>query len=74
MRLFFVILLGAAALWTGCTRTTGLPAVGSEQYRELCSAFYLGLTALQSGEDINARKGLTRATEIAPGEPASWAD
>ena len=34
--------------------------------------FYLGLAALQSGEDVNARKGLTRATELAPGEPAGW--
>ncbi len=74
MRLFFVILLAASTFWTACTRTNGLPAVGSEQYRNLCSAFYLGLTGLQSGEDVNARQGLTRATEIAPGEPASWAD
>jgi cytochrome c-type biogenesis protein CcmH/NrfG len=74
VRLFFAIALAASLFWTACTRTTGLPAVGSEQYRDLCSAFYLGLTGLQSGEDINARKGLTRATEIAPGEPAGWAD
>ena len=36
----------------------------------MCSAFYLGLAALQSGEDVRARSGLMRATEIAPGEPA----
>jgi Flp pilus assembly protein TadD len=66
----FAILL----LCSGCNRRSSLPAVGSTQYRDLCSAFYLGLAALQSGEDVNARNGLTRATEIAPGEPASWVD
>ncbi len=48
--------------------------VGTDRYRDLCAAFYLGLAALQSGEDVNARKGLTQATQIAAGEPAGWAD
>ncbi len=65
---------GALLFWTACSRNSNLPAVGSDQYRQLCAAFYLGLAALQSGEDVNARKGLTRATELAPGEPAGWAD
>ena len=55
-----------------CSHWSKLPQVGSEQYRNLCSAFYLGLAALQSGEDVNARKGLTEATRIAPAEPAGW--
>jgi hypothetical protein len=29
---------------------------------------------LQAGEDVRAREYLSRATQIAPGEPASWAD
>ncbi|MEO8660804.1 MAG: FG-GAP-like repeat-containing protein [Bryobacteraceae bacterium] len=57
---------------SGCSRRSSLPQVGSNEYRELCSAFYLGLAALQSGEDVNARKGLSRAIEIAPEEPAGW--
>lgn len=57
---------------SGCNKRYGLPAPESAEYRQFCSAFYLGLAALQSGEDVNARKGLQRATEIAPGEPASW--
>ena len=69
--------IGAAAVLIslivfGCRRTGNVPAVGSDKYRELCSSFYLGLAALQSGEDVNARTGLTRATQIAPGEPAGW--
>ncbi|HEU0119081.1 MAG TPA: FG-GAP-like repeat-containing protein, partial [Bryobacteraceae bacterium] len=58
--------------FSSCNSRSGLPAPGSPAYREFCSAFYLGLAALQSGEDVNARKGLQRATEIAPGEPAGW--
>lgn len=61
-------------LCSRCGRHSSLPAVGSNEYRELCSAFYLGLAALQSGEDLNARRGLSRAIEIAPGEPAGWVD
>ncbi len=65
-----VLLIGVA-----CRHApSGLPAVGSDQYRSLCAAFYLGLSALQSGEDVHARQGLTEATTIAPGEPAGWAD
>jgi Tfp pilus assembly protein PilF len=61
-------------LCSGCTRHSSLPSADSKEYRDLCSAFYLGVATLQSGEDVNARKGLTRATEIAPEEPAGWVD
>jgi Tfp pilus assembly protein PilF len=61
-------------LCAGCNRHSTVPAAESKEYRDLCSAFYLGLAALQSGEDVRARTGLTRATEIAPGEPAAWVD
>ncbi len=75
LRFLTTFLVGIALLYTGCSRQhSDIPAIGSDAYRALCSAFYLGLAALQSGEDVNARKGLTRATELAPGEPAGWAD
>ncbi len=38
------------------------------------SAFYVGLGALQTGDDIRAQDKLQLATKIAPGEPASWAN
>ncbi|MEB2364342.1 MAG: FG-GAP-like repeat-containing protein [Bryobacterales bacterium] len=60
------------AAGSGCNERPGLPSPGSAEYRQFCSAFYLGLAALQSGEDVNARRGLERATQIAPGEPAGW--
>lgn len=57
----------------GCGNS-GLPRPGSKAYADLCSSFYLGLAGLQSGEDVRAREYLSRSTQIAPGEPASWAD
>jgi Tfp pilus assembly protein PilF len=64
----------AGAALAGCNRNRGVPAQDSQAYKDLCSAFYLGLAALESGEDTRARSGLTRATEVAPGEPAGWVD
>ena len=58
----------------GACRNSGLPKAGSKSYADLCSAFYLGLAGLQAGEDVRAKEYLTRATQIAPGEPAGWAD
>lgn len=55
-------------------RNSGLPKPGSKTYADLCSAFYLGLAGLQAGEDVRAKEYLARSTEIAPGEPAGWAD
>lgn len=74
VKLLSSVLLCTALFTAACKRSSDLPTVGSGRYRELCMAFYLGLAALQSGEDVNARKGLTRATEVAAGEPAGWAD
>lgn len=60
--------------FNACARNAGLPEPGSKEYRDLVSAFYVGLAGLQTGEDVRAKEKLTRATEIAPGEPASWAN
>jgi Tfp pilus assembly protein PilF len=72
--LLLAVALLIVLICSACNRHSSLPTVESKQYRDLCSAFYLGVAALQSGEDVNARKGLTRATEIAPEEPAGWVD
>src|SRR5215470_9805514 len=68
VKLFLLFL----SLLAACGRHAGLPAPDSKEYRELSTSFYLGLAALESGEDVHARQGLTRATELAPGEPAAW--
>ncbi len=41
---------------------------------EAVRAFYVGLAALQVGDDVRAGKELTRATELAASEPAAWAN
>ena len=71
---FLLLAVCVAAFAAACSRHAGLPDVESKQYAELCAAFYTGLASLQSGEDVRAQEELTRATQIAPGEPAGWAD
>ena len=66
-------LVSIALLLTACT-SSGLPKPDSKEYRNLVTAFYVGLAGLQTGEDVRAREKLTEATKIAPGEPASWAN
>lgn len=69
------ILLGVfCALFTGCHSHRDLPEPSSKSYDEFVSAFYVGLSALQVGNDVLADSSLQQATQIAPGEPAGWAD
>src|SRR5205085_11903063 len=63
-----------AALTAGCRRAEKLPAQTSQEYRDAVRAFYVGLAALQAGEEGRAEEGLTRVTQLAPGEPAAWAN
>jgi Tfp pilus assembly protein PilF len=65
-----VLLIACAA----CTRSSGLPKPDSKEYRDLVAAFYVGLAGLQTGEDVRGKEKLTLATQIAPGEPAGWAN
>jgi tetratricopeptide (TPR) repeat protein len=51
-----------------------LPRPGSETYREMVSAFYAGVAALDVDATEQAKTSLTRATELVPAEPAAWAD
>jgi tetratricopeptide (TPR) repeat protein len=51
-----------------------LPRPGSENYREMVSSFYAGVTALDVNANEQARISLSRATELVPEEPAAWAD
>ena len=71
-RLVAAVLAAALVLASGCR--SGLPKPSSAAYREFISAFYVGLAALQVGDDVRAESSLSHATQIAPGEPAAWAD
>ena len=52
----------------------GLPDPSSETYREVVSAFYTGVAAMQVAEDQRADAKLLQVTELAPDEPAAWAN
>jgi Tfp pilus assembly protein PilF len=62
----------AFALVAGCHR--GLPSPSSADYHDFISSFYVGLAALQVGDDVRAESSLSHAAQLAPGEPAAWID
>jgi len=70
-----ISLISAATLFlAGCHPNSGLPDPSSKAYEQLVSDFYVGVSALQVGDDVRAQSSLQEATQIAPGEPAAWAD
>ncbi len=68
---FLLIILFVVAL--GC-RGPRNPQPGSESYNSTVSAFYAGVSAMEVGEDLRANAKLTLVTELAPMEPAAWAN
>jgi len=46
----------------------------AKNYRALVSAFTTGVVAMEVSDDEHALPNLTLATQIAPSEPAAWAD
>ena len=67
----FVISLGAI---TACRPGTKLPEKSSKAYSDIVSAFYVGLAALQIGDDVRADSKLMQVTVLVPDEPAGWAN
>ena len=69
------LLLGSlAVLLSGCHSNANLPARGSKAYASVVSAFYVGLAALQVGDDVHAESKLSEVTQLVPAEPAGWAN
>src|SRR5919198_674798 len=69
----FVLLLMLAAAGV-CCRRANVPDKTSPEYTKVVRAFYVGLSALQVGDDVRAEAELKEATRLAPDEPAAWAD
>ncbi len=72
-------LLGAAAVMgaAGCHRGADEPAqttASSPDYRSAVSAFFSGVIALDTSDNAGALANLTKAAQLAPDEPAAWAD
>jgi len=71
------VLLGVGLLLLallGACRTNNLPTRSSPQYNEIVRTFYIGLAALQVGHDVQADAKLQQFTQLAPSEPAGWAN
>jgi tetratricopeptide (TPR) repeat protein len=73
--LLLLFLLSAAACRAGKETTKPIPLdTASKEYAEVVQAFYIGLAALQVGEQVRAEEQLTLATQLVPEEPATWAN
>jgi Tfp pilus assembly protein PilF len=61
-------------VFSACRPTNNLPTKSSPQYNELVRTFYIGLAALEVGHDVQAEAKLAQFTQLAPTEPAGWAN
>ena len=62
------------ATYSGCHSAPKLPDKSSKEYGDVVSAFYVGLAALQVGDDVHAESRLSEVTRLVPAEPAGWAN
>jgi len=70
-----ILLFGSlTAFLSGCHSDPKLPEKGSKVYADVVSAFYVGLAALQVGDDVHAENKLSEVTQLVPSEPAGWAN
>jgi tetratricopeptide (TPR) repeat protein len=69
---FLLLLATVAVVLVGCHSRPELPEKGSKAYGEVVSAFYIGLAALQVGDDVHAESKLSEVTQLVPAEPAGW--
>jgi len=60
--------------FSSCNSRVKFPATGSKEYKDAVSAFYVGLSALQVGDDVHAEAKLSELTQMVPGEPSGWAN
>src|SRR3984957_15394491 len=65
---------GLALVLSACHSTPKLPEKSSKIYADVVSAFYIGLAALQVGDDVHAESKLSQVTQLVPAEPAGWAN
>ncbi len=73
-RLFIFSLVILSLFQEGCRSGARLPDPSSKAYADFVSTFYVGLAALQVGDDVRAESNLGKAAQMVPGEPAAWAD
>jgi tetratricopeptide (TPR) repeat protein len=69
-----IILITIMIAISGCQRVAKLPDKSSKEYTDVVRAFYVGLAALQVGDDVRADAKLAEVTRLVAGEPAGWAN
>lgn len=57
-----------------CRPAANLPAKSSKEYNDVVRAFYVGLAALEVGDDVRADSKLAEVTRLIAAEPAGWAN
>src|SRR5690606_6338617 len=66
-----LLLVLILAIGIACSRQ---PELTDEQYRDVVVAFHTGIAAMQTSQEVLAREQLDRVTDVAPHEPAGWAN
>src|SRR5580765_3493263 len=69
-----LVLVGYLFVMAGCSSKSKVPEKGSQEYNDAVSSFYIGLAALQVGDDVHAEDKLSQLTKMVPNEPAAWAN
>src|SRR6476660_6094929 len=69
-----ILILFVLLSLSACRPNATLPDRSSPQYNELVRTFYLSLAALEVGHDVEAESKLAQFTQLAPAEPAGWAN
>lgn len=70
----FALVLSVTAVLAGCHSGGRLPDRSSKTYSDFVSVFYVGLAALQVGDDVRAETSLAEATKLVAAEPTGWAN
>ncbi len=70
-RCFLIVIALSGAAAPACRRHLEVPEA---TYRETVSAFYTGLAAMQTSQEVLAREKFLRVTTLVPDEPAGWAN
>jgi Tfp pilus assembly protein PilF len=70
LRKSFIFIAIITLAFSACRQA--LPEKSSENYSAAVKSFYVGLAALQVGDDQRANQELTKAANLADGEPAVW--
>jgi Tfp pilus assembly protein PilF len=73
-RALLLFLSGIFVIAVGCRSGNNLPDKSSKAYAGIVSTFYVGLAALQVGDDIRADSKLAQLTQLVAEEPAGWAN